>query len=264
MTVAAAERFHDPGTFVTLLGYEWGGRPHINVYYRGADGGLFPSRTPGAETATALFATLRDQGLPALAVPHHPKFLSPPDWTEHDDKLQRLVEIYSGWGSSETGNDSAVAAALARGLRLGFIAGTDNHIGRPGQGNRTCEGGGLACVLAPELSREAVFDALRARRCYATTGARLLLDVRVNGAPMGSELPAAAERRVVVRVHGDGELALIEIVSNGAVVHQARVGDAHAELEWLDPDHAGTAHYYYARVTQADGHRAWSSPIWVG
>ena len=41
---------------------------------------------------------------------------------------------------------------------------------------------------APELTREAVFDALHARRTYGTTGRRILLDFRVNDAPVGSEI----------------------------------------------------------------------------
>ena len=42
-------------------------------------------------------------------------------------------------------------------------------------------GSGRAVVLAEALTREAVFDALHARRCYATTGAPIVLDFTVNG-----------------------------------------------------------------------------------
>ena len=38
--------------------------------------------------------------------------------------------------------------------------------------------GGLSCLLAPELTRAGLFDALRRRHHYATTGCRLVLDVR--------------------------------------------------------------------------------------
>src|SRR5438874_10786152 len=38
--------------------------------------------------------------------------------------------------------------------------------------------GGLSCLLAGELSRAGLFDALRRRHHYATTGCRLVLDVR--------------------------------------------------------------------------------------
>ncbi|MGQ0677842.1 MAG: DUF3604 domain-containing protein, partial [Rhodospirillales bacterium] len=38
--------------------------------------------------------------------------------------------------------------------------------------------GGLSCILAKELTRSALMDALRRRHHYATTGCRMLLDVR--------------------------------------------------------------------------------------
>ena len=49
-------------------------------------------------------------------------------------------------------------------------------------------GGALTGVWAEALTREALFEALWARRCFATNGARVMLDVRVNGMPMGSEV----------------------------------------------------------------------------
>ncbi len=260
-TIEAAERFNEPGRFVTLLGYEWGGRPHINVYYRGGEGEILTAQTDCSRTATDLWASLHELGRPVVTIPHHPKFISPADWREHDDRLQRLVEVYSGWGSSELGSEHTARAALQRGLRLGFIAGTDNHIGRPGQGNRTHEGGGLACVLAPELTREAIFDALVARRCYATTGARMLLDLRVNGALMGSEAPMAQKRSVTVRAIGEADIRRVEIVSNGAVVHTEQTASQVVELLW--EERSRQAAWYYARLSQADGHQAWSSPVWI-
>ncbi len=262
MTRKAAERFHDPGTFVTLLGYEWGGNPHINVYYRGDHGGVYSARDEGSRTPTALWERLREQDLPVLTIPHHPKFLSAPDWSEHAPELQRLVEIYSGWGSSEEGSETTVRAALERGLRLGFVGGTDNHIGRPGQGNRTHEGCGLACVLAPALTREAIFDALMARRCYATSGARMLLDVRVNGALMGSEIEMVREREITVRAIGEGPIERIELIAAGEVIREEAAAGAHVNCEWSDT--RDTPSYYYCRVTQRDGHVGWSSPVWVG
>jgi hypothetical protein len=42
--------------------------------------------------------------------------------------------------------------------------------------------------LAPELTRDAVFDALRKRRCYGTTGPRIDLAFEIHGQPMGSVL----------------------------------------------------------------------------
>ena len=67
------------------------------------------------------------------------------------------------------------------------IAASDDHRSQPGKPHW-----GLAAVRAPELTRAAIFDGLHARRTYGTTGQRILLDFRVNDAPMGSEIALAA------------------------------------------------------------------------
>jgi len=46
--------------------------------------------------------------------------------------------------------------------------------------------GGLTCVLAPALTRDAVFDALRERRCYGTTGPRIDLSFQIDRRPMAA------------------------------------------------------------------------------
>jgi hypothetical protein len=114
-------------------------------------------------------------------------------------RYERLVEMYSMHGTSETRGtplsnkvEDGVSARelLAAGHRVGFIAASDNHNGAPGLSARSSRftnlvySGGLAAVWAAELTREAVFDALYARRCYGTTGARILLDFRLNGEPI--------------------------------------------------------------------------------
>jgi hypothetical protein len=97
---------------------------------------------------------------------------------------------------------------LARNIyRLGFIGGTDSHNGTPGNtsergwpghvgdadgtptqrlgpGNSTHRGltnnpGGLAAVWAKERSRDAIFEALRSREVYSTSGSRI--EVRLFG-----------------------------------------------------------------------------------
>src|SRR6185503_6082961 len=99
-----------------------------------------------------------------------------------------------------------------RGAIFGLSAGSDDHTARPGMSHAPrghfAMGGGLTAVLAPEKSREALWEAIKARRTYATTGARMLLDVkaRMGGATasMGAVLPAAEGEtlKLEVAVHG--------------------------------------------------------------
>jgi hypothetical protein len=113
------------------------------------------------------------------------------------------VEIYSAWGSSSGSSSSS----LALGHRVGVVAGSDGHKGRPGASypgaSQFGAYGGLTGIIADELTPDAIFDAIRARRCYATTGQRIVLRVQANSAPMGSEITRRRPRddRRVLRGH---------------------------------------------------------------
>lgn len=150
----------------------------------------------------------------------------------------------------------------------GASGGTDNHSVWP---SRQQQGGwaGLTAVYADEFSRAGIMRGLYRRRCYATTGVRIGLDVRLNGAPMGSELQFAPtdQRHLSVRVHGTAPLDRVEVISQGAIVARLPVdptGSPDLLTEWIDDRRTRPTHdfYYYVRVRQQDGHCAWSSPIW--
>jgi hypothetical protein len=95
----------------------------------------------------------------------------------HDGRLERAVEVHSTWGTFEW----ILHDAFEKGLRLGVVCHSDDHKGRPGAtrpGASTFGAiGGLTCYFMPELTRDALFEALRKRRHYGTTGTRLFLDL---------------------------------------------------------------------------------------
>jgi hypothetical protein len=97
----------------------------------------------------------------------------------HDARLERSIEIHSDWGTFEW----LLHDALDKGYRVGILANSDGHKGRHGASwpGASLFGayGGLSCLLAPELTRAGLFDALRRRHHYATTGCRMLLDLRM-------------------------------------------------------------------------------------
>jgi hypothetical protein len=98
----------------------------------------------------------------------------------HDARIERSVEVHSDWGTFEW----LLQDALEQGYRVGILANSDGHKGRHGASHPGASMfgayGGLSCLLATELTRPALFDALRARHHYATTGCRMHLDVRAN------------------------------------------------------------------------------------
>lgn len=65
-------------------------------------------------------------------------------------------------------------------------------------------------------------------------------------------------------LHGTAPIERVEVVSGRKVVWQASPGRLDVELRGVpmaaqDPWSA----WYYLRLRQADGHRAWFSPLWV-
>jgi hypothetical protein len=135
----------------------------------------------------------------------------------------------------------------------------------------------MTAVFARELTREAIWEALLARRCYATTSTRILLDAAVNGLGMGTErrvTPANRNRfrrrTVTVRAIGTYPLDRVVIVRNGEEVYEEKAAGMEAEVVWEDGDALSRVRdrgvrgvYYYAKVYQEDGGIAWGSPVWL-
>ncbi|MBI3971984.1 MAG: CehA/McbA family metallohydrolase [Chloroflexi bacterium] len=289
-----SRRVQEPGQFVTLPAVEVSDRAagHRVVVFPDDDPAKVPDVAGGR--LPDLWQTLEGTG--ALAIPHHtnasseggPQSWDVQDWSTHDPRFQTVVEITQNRGAFEVdlpdawdrsggatvigGRGASVQDALARGCRLGFVGGTDNHYAQPGS-NRCAKGGvdfhdrvtgGLTAILAPALSRESVMAALRARRCYATTGARMLLDCSVDGHLMGEEFTTrAATAHLTARVTGDGELARLEVIRDNAVVHTQQVASRQAALDLTLPLEPGKTTIFYLRVAQADGQVGWTSPVWV-
>lgn len=222
---ALAARFEEPGRYITLPGYEWSGNTAVggdrNVWYlrpgrpirRSSRALLEEHEDAGNEatTARALFTALaaEEQVGEVLVAAHVGGRHADLAWA-HDGRFERLVEIHSAWGTFEW----LLLDALALGHRVGVVANSDGHKGRPGAsypGAATFGAvGGLTGWTAPTLRREALFQALLARRTWATSGARIDLELRVR--PLGptrrfdedpAVFPGAPARPVAWLGHGD-------------------------------------------------------------
>ncbi len=289
----AAEKYNDPGKFVTLLGYETAWKlGHCNVYSRDTD--LAVHAWKNHEKALELVR----QGK-AILIPHHP---NDPlinraalfRWKDISPEMIHAVEICQMRGSFEKdelgdhvlfgGFGKSVQDALKLGFRPGFIGGTDNHCGRPGSTMQVCfhsrKGcgsaetcdinrkyidrtfSGLTAVFAPKLTREAVFDAIRERHCYATTGERILLDFKLNNLRMGESGKITNPANIMVKAAGTAPITQLSIIKNNQDAFTASSDKLDMEIEWQDLT-SKTGDWYYLRVKQNDGHYAWSSPIWI-
>ena len=271
----AVQAHHEPGRFVTLLGYEWTSwlHGHRHVLYFRDEGGVFDSVDPRYESPLQLWDALRGQ--PALTFAHHSaggpvatNWGIPPD-----PVLEPVTEIVSVHGSSEAPDSprliygavegNFVRDALARGYVLGFVGSGDGHDGHPGLAGLASPSAGLAAILSETLSRDAVLEALRARRVYATNGPRILLQASLDGRPMGATLPPPpGAATLAVRVVGERSLERVDIVRSGRVVEQVPGGGADCafsrEIRGLRRGES-----LYVRAVQEDGGTAWSSPFFV-
>lgn len=200
----------------------------------------------------------------AIMHPHHAF------WEIIDQQRDINAEVCSGWDIHIDRERNSVKEYLSKGGKIGFVGGSDSHRRNPGSG------GALTGLFAANLSRESVFEALRARRCYATSGSKIFLDFRINGNIMGSEVKSKESPVIFVRILATTPVTTVQIYRNNQVIHIERGKGRRLEFEYADKSfRKGTSHYY-VRVTQqgeikkypsniatAYGNLAWSSPIWV-
>ena len=226
-----------------------------------------------------------------------PLHYSVPDAGSDEMLSSHLLEIYSCWGNREFWGarradthplrhpERTVHAVLSQGIIAGFAAGSNSRFGiaedapraEPGRGYRS----GLTGVYSESASQESLFQAMRERRCFATTGPKIILRMDVSGHEMGRivEVPAGSrdlrqERLLNVKVNGTARVDRIEVVRNNIEVCTYRGEGSDVAFQWTDrqdldsislPRHMGrgaSTCYYFARVIQEDGEIAWSSPVW--
>jgi hypothetical protein len=138
-----------------------------------------------------------------------------------DEQLGPLVEIVSCWGVFEW----MLWDAFEKGYIVGVMCNSDGHKGRPGaEGPGAGEfgiTGGLTCVLATDLTRAGVWDALKNRRCYGTTGARIDLDFAINGQPMGTVMNVN-QGEVTASVKGANAMESLILYHGKEIIQQVR------------------------------------------
>ena len=235
------------GEFCSFLGFEWHSSRWGDqcVVFQRDHRPLFYSAEPEALRRFCLEER-------ALMIPHHlayPKGRRGVNWEVFREDCTPVVEIYSEHGNSEDdrgpftffthsmgGRETAntARAALAAGLRFGFVGSSDDHAGFPG-----AYGEGLMAALVTDFTRQGIFEAIRARRTYALTGDRIELDFTVEGAPMGASIDAGKQVSVSFDVRGRDELDVVEVIQDGRVAHRFFSGESpsfenpiQVRLEW--------------------------------
>ena len=185
--------------------------------------------------------------------------------------VEVAMEVTAGWGRYLQTHPETFFRPLRRGARLGFVANGDTHRRAPGLS------GALTAIYATELTSEAILDALRKRRCYATNGSRIFIDSRLNGSMMGQVATDAGQVNLTLHVIGTRPLERVTLFRDGEILRQFAV-DATREhrVQYTDSTVDKGTHWYFWRVEQtkpaeplpgnlmtAFGHLGWSTPHWI-
>jgi hypothetical protein len=235
-------RYNRPGAFVTFPGYEWSGNTPLggdrNVWFEKEGGPIYRSslellrdgrsKWPVASSASELFEMLADQTDPAPFFCAHVGGRYA-DLAYHAPGREYAVEVHSAWGTFEWMIDEA----LRRGYRIGISANSDGHKGRPGASypgaGKFGSLGGLTCYLARRLDRRSLLESMCARRFYATTGNRPLIDFEAidpatgDGIVMGGVLePVDGPVHLKGSVHGTGPVESVEFRTTDGTIRTVR------------------------------------------
>lgn len=157
------------------------------------------------------------------------------------------VEIYNHTTEVQVKRGSGLHQAevlLAKGHRLGLYAADDAHFNHP-RGTFTDAFGGWIHVKAESLSPGALLAALKAGEFYSSTG---------------PEIHNIEIDNDTIRI---GCSPVEDIIVSGLGAKFQRAHDSSlVELEAPLPDPT-TSPYVRVTIVDADGHTAWSNPIWL-
>ncbi len=291
LTEKAADLFHTKG-YASLFGYERSVRypnGHRNIFHtkRGIQNVPFFVKPdeymqrhngigPVIDGDTKmLYEEIRRTG--GLAISHTSATRMGTDWRDNDPELEPVVEIFQGdrysyecagcpfsdegddypsEGSAmleEIHPDGMVAAAWAKGHRLGVIASSDHlstHMS-------------YAMAYAEHATREGVADAIRRRHTYAATD-NIIVEFRIGAAFMGDEIEVEGDLPPVrTRILGTDTIREVALVRNNEVIYTVHPETTESDFQFRDSQPAAGESFYYVRAVQTNNEIAWSSPIWV-
>lgn len=269
----ACAQMDEPGRYVPFLSYE--AHPKAGdrqVIFKNLDEVTPPSMRAPMEELDKVYGE-RDDVLLEVHIGG-----APPQWDLYRPSRERFVEICSGFGCAEW--------LLQRALRMGYkpaICGaSDLHLGLMG-GPRAVETfrgrfgytypmnqrdagygtGPITAIIATMLHREKLWEAIQARHTYATSGARIYLQVTCNGVPAGSEVELENDLQISITCYACAPLDRVDLIVGEYCVQSWYPNhiDFEERISFDASDLPGK--WVYVRVHQVDGEYAWSSPVWL-
>ena len=286
------------GAFVALYGQEFStisSGNHMNVLDVGE---VITVEKGRFDKLLDFLATRKDSdGKPCILMMNHPSntvdilpkeygrddFNGVQDFVKRMGAETRLIQIINGPGQSDGDNQKPAKPdehAYFKFLNMGFMvaptADQDNH--RKNWGSATPA---RTAIIAPELTKKALLDAIRQRHVYATQDPNLSVVVKVNGKLCGDVLPVLpAQSRLeiayeisdedeptaeyVIKVFGDGVGGDPAALIGSFPAERDATGRVRGNID--DIVFPGQPQYYFFRVSQVgedgDEDNAWTAPVW--
>lgn len=271
-------------TFLAMYGMEWGvisGGGHVVIFgvpnLLGWDSGQYQTYVPqSVYTGTGgLFNVINGFGNNAFATLAHPNnsdyngIMSTYDTAADDAVVGSAVENGPSSSTNTTYTDppsqmlylSYYRNMLSKGYHLGPTMDHDNHNVTHGHTATT-----RTVVLSPSLTEADILSSMRLMRFYASEDCAAYVTFKVNGNQMGSILTAAGTPTITVTTSTSSAVTSLKIYSgvpgsgsNATILTSTTSGSitfTHSALTNL------SSRYYYIDITEADGKRIVTSPIW--
>lgn len=271
--------------FVGLYGMEWGvisGGGHVIVYgvdsLIGWDPGEHQIFVPKSvyKGSGGLFDIINRHGNNALA------YLAHPNSTDYNDLLNgsydlsadnavvgTTVESGPAFSTNTSYTDPGTSLSylsyyrnmLSKGYHVGPTIDHDNHNMTFGHTAKT-----RLVVMAPTLTENSLLDGMRKMRFYASQDCGARISYKLNNAPMGSILTQAGAPTLSVGSITTAAVTSIKVMAGvpGSGVAATQVASStNGSLNFTDNSLLNLSQrYYYLGITEADGSRIITAPIW--
>lgn len=295
--IRMADYYSESEKFIAIPAVEWTfisnpnlddiqhGAGHYNIIFASSEDArkyirnkheIYCFRTPESRIAPMLWKLLDEKKINCVTIPHHvADKIHTLDWNVTDSKYVTAVEIFQIRGNNEypgcpreenlvrptptTHHKRAFVdyALKIKKYKMGFVA----------SGDHNNMGNGVAALWVKEVSRAGIIEALQNRRTFATTGDKIVIHFKINGAMAGAEVKVEKAPDLNINVKGQRALNKVEILRNSEVIKEYKVtnGSLVFNGSFADENYQDEKNilYYYIRVTQQNNEIGWSSPIWI-
>jgi hypothetical protein len=268
--------------FVAIAGFEYsendgpGGTGHINVFNTD---GILDALAPGIDLPY-LYKWLEhakpNASGPIVASFNHPTQKQYNDFAYRDPQVTNIITMLEVINSNVHIHYAAFIEALDKGWKVSPVSGLDNH-GTTGIGKLKSR----TFVLATARTKDAILEAMRQRRTYASLDNNIQCRYTVNGAIMGSTLDRPSVLRFDINIsdpdiaNPNDKITRIDIVKDHGEVVQTYTPDSPAySVTWKPVIKDTKAAYFFVRVWDAGGGDspkpdlsqpiAWLAPVWTG